>query len=155
MATGDLVVFEEAKAKMLDGDWASTDAFYLAIIANGTVPTAGFATPTWSDFSAQEVTNAGTYVTNGTILGSDASPQVFTLAGLVSEAAGVMTFDAGNNPTWAQDGSNATDAYWGIVYNFTDAAQDCLLYVELGGPVDMSAGALTVTWNASGLYTIT
>ena len=154
MATGDVVVFDEAKAKMLDGDWAATDAFYLAIVGNGTVPTAAFATPTWSDFSAQEVTSAGTYVTNGTSLGDNASPQVHTLAALVTEAAGTVTFDSGTNPTWAQDASNATDAYWGIVYNFTDASQDCLCFVELGGPVDMAAGALTISWNASGLFTI-
>jgi len=27
--------------------------------------------------------------------------------------------------------------------------------VDLGGPVDMSAGDLTITWNASGIFTIT
>jgi hypothetical protein len=65
-----------------------------------------------------------------------------------------MTFDSGTNPTWAQDASNDTDAYWAIVYNFTDAGKDALCFIDLGGPVDMTAGALTVTWNASGLFTI-
>ena len=145
MATGDLIVFEEAKEVMLNGNWASTDDFYAAIINAGATPTAAFATPTWSDFSGSEVTNAGTYVTNGTNLGA--------LSVLAAEAGGTLTFDSATNPTWAQNGSNATDATWCIVYNFTDASQDALCFVELG-TVDMSAGALTITWNGSGLFTI-
>ncbi len=145
MATGDLVVFDEAKAKMLEGDWAATDNFYLAIMTNAATPTASTATPVFGDFT--EVTAAGTYTANGTDLGA--------LSTLVSEAAGVMTFDSATNPTWAQDASNGTDAYWGIVYNFTDAGKDALCFIDLGGAVDMTAGDLTVTWNGSGLFTIT
>jgi len=145
MARGDVVVFEEAKAKMLDGDWASTDHFYCAICDNTATPTAAFATPTLGDFT--QVGNGGTYVTNGTDLG--------TLADLVTEAAGVMTFDSAVNPTWAQDAGNDADAFWGIIYNFTDAAKDALVFVDLGGPVDMTAGDLTITWNIAGIFTIT
>ena len=65
-----------------------------------------------------------------------------------------MTFDSTVNPTWAQDASNDVDAYWGIIYNFTDAGKDAIAFVDLGGPVDMTAGDLTVTWNASGIFTI-
>ncbi len=145
MATGDLIVFEEAKATMLEGDWAASDVFHCAIMDNTTPPTAAFAAPVFSSFT--EVTAAGSYTATGESLGA--------LSTLVSEAGGVMTFDSGTNPTWAQNGSNATDAFWAVVYNFTDAGKDALCFIELGGPVDMSAGALTVTWNGSGLYTIT
>lgn len=145
MARGDLVVFEEAKAKMLDGDWASTDHFYCAICDNTATPTAAFATPTLGDFT--EVGNGGTYVTGGTDLGA--------LADLVTEAAGTMTFDSATNPTWAQNAGNDVDAFWGVVYNYTDAAKDALCFVDLGGPVDMTAGDLTITWNGSGIFTIT
>jgi len=145
MARGDVVVFEEAKAKMLDGDWASTDDFYCAICDNTATPTAGFATPVIGDFT--EVGAGGTYVTNGTNLGA--------LSALVTEAAGVMTFDSATNPTWAQDPGNDVDAFWGIIYNFTDAGKDCVAFVDLGGPVDMTAGDLTITWNVAGIFTIT
>lgn len=145
MATGDVTVFDEAKAKMLEGNWASTDDFYLAIMDNTVTPAAGDATPVFGDYT--EVGSAGSYTANGTNLGA--------LSTLVTEAAGVMTFDSGTNPTWAQDGSNDADAWWGIIYNFTDAGKDAVAFVELGGPVDMSIGALTVTWNASGIFTIT
>jgi len=145
MARGDVVVFEEAKAKMLDGDWASTDHIYCAIMDDTVTPIAATATPVFGDFT--EVGVAGTYVANGTDLG--------TIATLVAEAAGTMTFDSAINPTWAQDANNDVDAYWGILYNFTDAGKDALAFVDLGGPVDMSAGDLTITWNASGIFTIT
>lgn len=145
MPTGDVTVFDEAKAKMIAGDWAGTDVFYLAICDNTTTPTAGTATPVFGDFT--EVGAAGSYTANGTSLGA--------LSTLVTEVAGVMTFDSGTNPTWAKNALNDADAYWGIIYNFTDVGKDALAFVDLGGPVDMSAGALTVTWNASGIYTIT
>jgi len=145
MARGDVTIFEEAMAKMIDGDWASTDHFYCAICDNTTTPTAATATPTLGDFT--EVGTAGTYVAGGSDLG--------TLATLVTEANGVVKFDSATNPTWAQDASNDNDAYWGIIYNYTDTGKDALAFVDLGGPVDMSAGDLTITWNASGIFTIT
>lgn len=146
MAVGDITVFDEAKAKMIKGNWASTDLFYCAVIGPTVTPTASFATPTWSDFSANEVTAAGTYTANGTSLGD--------LDTLVQEVSGTMTFDSTVNPNWGSDPANATNATWGIVYNFTDVAQDCLCFIELG-TVDMQAGDLTIAWSASGLYTIT
>jgi hypothetical protein len=144
MARGDVGVFNEARAKMLDGDWASTDHFYIAICDNTTIPTVATASPVIGDFT--EVGTAGTYVAGGTDLG--------TLADLVTQSGGVMTFDSTVNPTWAQDALNDTDAYWGIIYNYTDAGKDALAFVDLGGPVDMSAGTLTITWNGSGIFTI-
>ena len=144
MAVNDLTVFDEAKATMIEGDWESTDNFYCAIMDNTTAPTAATATPVFGDFT--EVGAAGSYTANGTDLGA--------LSTLVTEAGGTMTFDSTTNPTWAKNASNDTDAYWAIVYNFTDAGKDALLFVDLGGPVDMTAGSLTISWHASGLFTI-
>jgi len=145
MARGDITVFDEAKATMIEGDWASTDDFYCAILDNTTTPTAATATPVFGDFT--EVGAAGTYVANGTNLGA--------LSVLVTEAAGVMTFDSTTNPSWAQNASNDVDAYWGLIYNFTDAGKDAVAFVDLGGPVDMTAGDLTINWPAGGIFTIT
>ena len=145
MARGDLVVFEEAMAKMLSGDWASTDHLYCAICDNTATPAASTATPVFGDFT--EVGTAGTYVANGTDLGA--------ISAIVSELAGVVTVDSTTNPTWALNASNDTDAYWAIVYNYTDAQKDALFYVDLGGPVNMTEGPLTVTWHGTGMYTIT
>jgi len=146
MATGSILVFDEAKAKMLDGDWAASDLFHLAIFESARAPAVGDAAPVYS--ATNEVTAAGTYTAGGISIGA--------LSALVTEAGGVMTFDSlESDPTWAQDASNTTTAYWGIIYNFTDAGKDAVAFVELGGPVDMAAGALTVAWPAGGIFTIT
>lgn len=145
MARGDVTVFDESKAKMLSGDWASTDHFYCAVCDDTATPVAATATPVVGDFT--QVGAGGTYVADGTDLGA--------LSTLVSVAAGVMTFDSATNPTWAQDPGNDADAYWGIIYNFTDAAKDAVAFVDLGGPVDMAAGDLTITWNVAGIFTLT
>lgn len=146
MATGDVTVFDEAKAKMIEGDWGSTDQFNVGIIDATVTPTANFATPIWTDFSTTgEVTNAGTYTTGGLSMG--------TLTTLVTEDAGTMTFDSLEaDPTWAQHGSNATDATWGIIYNTVGG--DAIAFVELG-TVNMSTGALTISWHTSGIFSIT
>ena len=143
MATGDLIVFDEAKAKMLDGDWAASDSFYCAIMTNAVPPTAAFATPVFGDFT--EVNATAAYTANGTDLG--------TLAALVTETGGTMTFDSGTNPTWASNAGGSTDASWAVVYNFTDAGKDALFFVELG-TVSMIAGSLTITWNGTGMWTM-
>jgi len=145
MALGDITFFQEANAKMLDGDWASTDDFWCGLVTNAVPPTAGFSGPNYGDFT--EVTPGGNYAAGGQVLDS--------LADLVAQSGAVMTFDSAVNPTWAKHASNPTDAYWAIVYNYTDAAKDCLLFVDLDGPVDMTAGSLTITWHTSGLFTIT
>lgn len=144
MARGDVVVFNEAKAFLLDGGFESTDTIKVAICDNTAAPSASTASPTLSDFT--QVGTSGTYVSGGTSLGD--------LGTCVSETSGTMTFDSATNPTWAQDASNDTDAYWGIIYNDTDGSDRAIAYVDLGGPVDMSAGDLTITWNASGIFTI-
>ena len=61
---------------------------------------------------------------------------------------------ASGNYTIVQLG-NPANAYYAIIYNYTDAAKDALAFVDLNGPIDMTAGDLTITWNASGLFTIT
>jgi hypothetical protein len=150
MATGDVVVFEEAKAKMLDGGWASTDNIKLAICDNTTACAAADPAPavgSGGTTNYTEVGAAGSYTTGGELLD--------TIANMVTEAGGTMTFDdTGANVSWAAHASNDTDAYWGVIYNDTQADNYAIAYIDLGGPVDMSAGTLTITWNASGIFTI-
>ena len=143
MARGDITIFEEAKEYILNGEFATSDDIKVAVLDNTASPTAGFATPALADFT--EVGTAGTYTAGGTSIGGwDA---------LLSEAGGTVTFDSATNPTWAADASNDTDAYWALIYNDT-VGDKAIAYVDLGGPVDMSAGALTITWHASGIFTM-
>ena len=145
MATGDIVWFEEARTLDYFAGWLTTNDIKVAILDNTTTPTAAFATPALADFT--EVTAAGTYTAGGTSLGDWGT--VWT------EAAGTGTLDSATNPTWAADASNDVDAHWGLLYNDTFAGDLAFAFVELGGPVDMVAGSLTITWNASGIATLT
>lgn len=145
MAQGDVVVFNEALAYLLDGGFEAADDIKVAICDNTVAPTQTTASPALGDFT--QVGTAGTYVSGGTSLG--------TLGDCVTQSGAVMTFDSATNPTWAANASNDTDAYWGIVYNDTDAGDRAIAYVDLGGPVNMATTALTITWGASGIFTIT
>ena len=89
MARGDLTIFEEALAKMIAGNWASTDEFYCAVCDDTTTPAAGDTTPVITDYT--QVGTGGTYVAGGLTLGA--------LSALVSEDGGTMTFDSATNPT--------------------------------------------------------
>lgn len=145
MATGTVTVFDEAKAYMIDGGWEAADDIKCAVLDDTTTPAAGDTTPALGDYT--EVGSGGTYVAGGTSLGN--------LGTVVTEAAGTMTFDSATNPTWAQDASNDVDATWGLIYNATAAGDPAIAFVELG-VVDMSAGALTITWkHPEGIFTIT
>lgn len=144
MARGDITFFEEALDDAFFGGWATTDDIKLAILDNTLAPTAADATPALGDYT--QVGTAGSYTTGGTSIGGwDA---------LSTEAGGTLTFDSATNPSWAQNASNDTDAHWGLLYNDTQVGDPAFAFVDLGGPVDMSAGSLTVTWNASGIFTI-
>jgi len=144
MATGDVTFFNEAKAYMIDGGWEAADDMKVAILDNTTTPTAATVTPALGDFT--QVGSAGSYTAGGTSIGN--------LGTIVTQSGGTVTFDSATNPTWAQNASNDVDAYWGLIYNATQAGSPALAYVELGGPIDMSAGSLTITWNASGIATL-
>lgn len=145
MATGDITWFDEAKAYMQDGGWEAADDIKVAILDNTTAPAAANATPALADYT--QVGTGGTYVAGGTSIG--------TWGALITEAGGTVTYDSTTNPSWAQDAGNDVDAYWALIYNDTQVGDPALAFVELGGPVDMTAGSLTVTWNASGLATLT
>jgi len=142
MARGDVTVFEEAKAYIIDGGWEAADDIKCAILDNTLAPTAADATPTLGEYT--EVGTGGTYVAGGTSLGN--------LGTCVSESGGTMMFDSATNPSWAQNASNDTDAYWGFIHHVTSGLG--MAFVDLGGPVDMTAGDLTITWNGSGIFTI-
>ena len=145
MATGDITWFEEARTLDYFAGWATTDDIKVAILDNTTAPTAADATPALADYT--EVGAAGSYTAGGTSLGNWGT--------VWSEASGTGTMDSATNPSWAANGSNDTDAYWGLIYNDTQAGDPAMCFVELGGPVNMSTTTLTITWNGSGIATLT
>ena len=146
MARGTLTVFEEAKATMLDGGWEAADEIWIGLVTD--VCVVSDAAPGYGAFGTTQYTpiaTAGNYSAGG--------EKLDTLANMVVEAGGTMTFDdTGASVTWAQDGSNPQNADHAVIYNKTDGL--CIAMIDLDGPIDMQAGDLTITWNGSGIFTI-
>ena len=51
MAKGDVVIFEEAMATLIEGGWAPTDVIKCAILDDTTTPAADDATPALGDYT--------------------------------------------------------------------------------------------------------
>lgn len=151
MAAGDLKVFDEARAYMLDGDFGSADTIKLALVTVAVVPTTADAIPglhASATTTYTEVTAGGGYTAKGETLD--------TIANMVTEATGTMTFDdTGASVTWTQNGASPTDARYAIVYNSSDTGLErAIAWIDLGATVDLTAGDFTITWNASGIFSI-
>lgn len=151
MAVGDIVVFEEAKAYMLDGGFSASDNINLALITNAVIPTAADAIPgmnAGATTTYTEVTAGGGYTAKGELLD--------TYGAMITESGGTMTFDdTGASITWTQNAASPTNARWGIIFNASDTGLErAIAFLDLGATVDLTAGDLTVTWNASGIFTI-
>ena len=147
MARGDLTVFEEAKAYMIDGGWEPADEIWIGLVTDVCVasdPLPAYAAGGTTNYTA--IATAGEYAAGGLLLD--------TLANMVTEAAGVMTFDdTGASVTWAQNGASPQNADHAVIYHFTSKL--CIAMIDLDGPIDMQAGDLTITWHGSGIFTIT
>ena len=127
----------------------ATDSIKLAIVNNTIIPTSSTALPTWgtagtTNLSANEVTAGTSYTAGGIAL----TTVTYT------EAGGVNTFKAAN-VTIAQDATGFTTGYYGILYDATDVNKHCIGFVDLGGPVSVQGGPITISWNASGIFTET
>jgi len=148
MARGDVTIFNEFVAQLGAGDHnlvAGGDTIKLGLINNTLTPLAAVASPTWTDYSANQVATTGGYVNGGVTL----TGQTYT------EEDGVATFDDTGNISLAQNASGFTDAYWGILYNDTNATKMAIAFVDLAGPVSEVAGPVTINWNAAGIFILT
>jgi hypothetical protein len=146
MARGDFTTFEEFSYQLgTKVHNLSSDTLKLGLIDNTAAPTAADSTPRWGDYSANEVSTEGGYTEGG-----------ITLSGVsYTPSGGVSTLDDTGNISLAQNGSGFTDAYWGILYNDTATNDEALGFIDLGGPVSEQAGPIEITWNASGIQTVT
>lgn len=148
MAAGDVTVFDAHLQNIGRGVHnLETGDISLGLIVDETTPTAADADPCWGeggtvDFNDSEVTPGGNYADDGPSIG-----------GTYSQTSGTATFDA-TDVDIEQDGSNPTDARWGIVYDETATNNNAIAFLDLGANVDLSAGDFAVTWNGSGIYTI-
>jgi len=152
MAQGTLVVFDEfletIGEKLVD---LENDTIKVAFIT--TVPTASTADPRWgaggsTDLSANEVSG-----TNYTAGGNTAASNSY------NQTAGTATFDASDPATWLQNAGGPTDIKTAIVYDDTDTGKRAIALIDMttdGGttPISLVDGDITISFNASGIFTI-
>lgn len=145
MARGDLIVFEEFSLQLGTKQHdLSSDVIKAGIVDATLTPLANIATPTWTDFSANEVSTGGGYPAGGIVLAN----VVYT------EVGGVAKLDA-DDISILQDAGGFADGFWVIIYNFTNGTEMAICFVELDGPVSEVAGPIAIAWNASGITTVT
>lgn len=146
MARNDLTVFEALGDDVAQGKHDfETDVFRLGLIDNTTPPTAADVSPSWNDYSANEVGTGGGYTAGGIAVPLS-----------VARVAEVTTIDDDSGDiTIAENESGFDDAYWGILYNDTHADKPAVAFVDLGGPVSEQAGPVNIMWSALGILTAT
>lgn len=146
MAAGDIFFFDQWLVDVQEGlHDMETDTIKVGLITSATTPAVTTSDPRWgaggtTNLSTNEVTAGGNYASGG--------PTAANNSVTLSSGAGV--FDA-DDITITSNGSNPTNARWGIIYNDTDAGKRCLGYLDLGADIDLSAGDFTIQWNASGI----
>jgi hypothetical protein len=141
MARGDITVFDAAEYNAWIGAHdLSSNTLKLGIVDDTITPTAADTTPTWGDYSTNEVTNAGNYVTGGITL----TTVTFTLI------AGVPTLKA-DDILIELDALGFTDGYWGILYDDDATSDEAILFVQLWddtlGPASEQANDVSVEWD--------
>lgn len=151
MASGDVTVFTQAKVDLgnkIHNLGSGGDTLKLGLITSAVTPAETDAAPHWggsgtTNYATSQVTAGGNYSSGGPSLAN----QSFAASGANAK------FDA-DDVSIAQHASNPTNARWGIIYNSTDANKRALAFVDLGSARDLSGGAFTITWNASGIFTL-
>jgi len=116
-----------------------SDTFKCGMVTNSATPDFDLHDE-WADLSAQEVSGTG-YTAGGAALTS------VTLTG----SSGTITFDAAD-VSWTT--STISSARAAVVYDDTLAGDKLIALVDFGADYSSSAGTFTITWNASGIWTL-
>jgi hypothetical protein len=145
MAAGSWIPFNIAKLKLANGTFdLDTQTFKVALTTSAQALAATFAgTSTdcrYADLTA-EVANGNGYTTAGK-----------TLSCTWTRATGTVTFDC-DDQAWT---SSTITCKYAVIYA-DNANDDLLCFCDLdtgGGSVSTTAGTLTITINASGVFTL-
>jgi len=142
MARGDFYVFNEFLVALGSGKYnLPSDTLKLGIITNAATPLITQTTPTWADFSANEVSGTG-YSAGG-----------ITLTGVTwAQVAGVTKLDSDAMQV-AYDAAGFDDGYFGILYDTTATNDDAIGFLDLGGPVGNDVENLDINPPAAGWVT--
>lgn len=148
MAAGDVTVYNAHLQDIGRGVHnLETGDISMGLVTTSYTPTAGDAVPTWgaggtTNTSTNEVTPGGNYAAGGPSIG-----------GTYSQTSGTATFDV-TDVSITQNAGNPTNARWGIIYNDTATNKECIGFIDLGAAINLASGDFSITWNASGFYTI-
>ncbi len=116
-----------------------SDTFKCAMITNSATP--DFDTHDyWADLSANEVSGTA-YTAGGSAL------TTVSLTG----ASGSLVFDA-DDVAWAS--STISSARAAVIYDDTLASDPLVCLVDFGADYSSANGTFTITWNASGIWTL-
>lgn len=120
----------------------TSDTIKLMLVGSGWTPNRG-TNAFKSDVVANEITGTG-YTAGGTTIGSIA----------IGIASNIVTI-TGANASWPAATFSCNYAALYDSTPATDATRPLIGYVDFGGAQSPSAGTLSVTWNASGIGTVT
>ncbi len=134
MARGSATLFNEYQLDAHKGVHVlGTNTLKIMITDNTTPPAVDDATPRYSDYSANEVTSAGNYITGGITLTTVVYAMVSDLATLTADDMSILMHASG-----FQNG------YWAILINDSATNKEAIGFWELDGPVDEQAGDVTL-----------
>lgn len=148
MAVGDLFWFDHATPIGSPDSSAYSSGDLICLGLNTTAGVTSTSSGGWDSYTEASTATGSTdgYLSSGSSL--DSWGDMWSFSGKVA------TFNSGTNPTYTQDAGHSTSVTFAIGYNNTLAGAQTLFAVDLGD-VDMTAGDLTITWNASGIATVT
>lgn len=141
MAAGNWQFTNNSRTYLLNGTFdLDTDTFLMALFLS--TSNIGASSTTYAALT-NEHSNANGYTTGGISLGS------LALSGTTT-----VTVDETTNPVWTASGGSITARY-AVIY---ESGGNVLCYCELDStPADVTAttgNTLTVTFNASGIFTL-
>lgn len=159
MAQGTFALFHEFSESIGDGRIdLDTDTFKAGLVTLqvGGTPTiaATDAVPTWgaggsTNLASSEVTPGGGYTAGG-----------IALTGVTwGQTSGTATFDDTVNLLWTSSGSGDPATIKTLVlYSDTATNKDCVGFMDMTTDgttaISLLSGNISVTWNASGIFTL-
>lgn len=139
MARGDVIVFRRFWVDLGEEVHKfSVDTLKAGIVDDTITPAVDDTTPTWGDYSANEVSGTN-YPTGGVTLTSVTW----------SETGGVVTLDS-DGFTISYSASGFNDGYWLILYNDSAGSDEAICAVDLGGPIGNDSEDLEITVPTTG-----
>jgi hypothetical protein len=141
MAAGAWTFTDATRTSILNGTLSSGDTYLMALFLS--TSNIGAASTTYAGLT-NEHANANGYTTGGISLGAQ------SLSGTTT-----VTVDETTNPVWTASGGSII-ARFAVIYE-SGGTVLCYCLLESTGPADVTAttgNTLTVTFHASGIYTL-